>query len=123
MEQKSSVYSLILVLRKVTVFMHGNLLHATVQMGVIIFKVLIFINHKVQYHMLTPSKSTLLSRLCIDSLTVIWMPVIHFRIKMFPFMKESVSVHHPIIWTGLIDFIPMFLSIEMKAHVVFNSLI
>ena len=31
-EQKSSVHSLLLVLRKVTVLLHGNLLHANVQM-------------------------------------------------------------------------------------------
>ena len=33
--------------------LHGNLLHATVQMGFLRLKVLIFINHTVQWHMLT----------------------------------------------------------------------
>ena len=54
-EQKSSVHSLLLVLRKVIVLMHGNLLHTTVQMGVLILKVFILINHTVQWHMLTHS--------------------------------------------------------------------
>ena len=39
-ETISSVHSLLLVLIKVTVLMRGNLLHATVQMGVLISKVL-----------------------------------------------------------------------------------
>ena len=54
--KKSSVHSLLLVLRKVTVLMHGNLLRATVQMGVLILKVLIPINHTVQWHILTRSE-------------------------------------------------------------------
>ena len=55
-ENKSSVLSLLLVLRKVDVMMHENLLHATVQIGVPRLKVLILINHTVQWHMLTHSK-------------------------------------------------------------------
>ena len=45
--KKSSFQSLLLLLRKVTVLIYGNLLHATVQMGVLILKVLILINRKV----------------------------------------------------------------------------
>ena len=48
--------------------MHGDLFHATVQMGVLRLKVLVLIIPKVQCHMLTHSYSTLLSWLCIDSL-------------------------------------------------------
>ena len=36
-------------------------------------------------------------------------------------MKESVSVHHPIIWTGLKNITPMFLSIKMMFHFFFNE--
>ena len=67
-EQNSSVHSLLLLLRKVTVIMHGNLLHATVKMGVLILKVLILINNTVQWHILTHSESTLLLHICIGSL-------------------------------------------------------
>ena len=47
-EKKFSVHSLVLVLRKVTVMMHGNLLHEIVQMGVLRLKVFILINHTFQ---------------------------------------------------------------------------
>ena len=50
--------------------MYGNLLHATVQMGVPRLKVLIFINHTVQWHILTHSESTLLSQLTARILDV-----------------------------------------------------
>ena len=36
-------------------------------------------------------------------------------------MKEFESVHHPIIWTGLKTITPMFLSIDMTVHFVFNA--
>ena len=52
-EKNYSVNSLLLVLRNVNVMMHGNLLHATVQMGVLILKVLILIKHTVQWNILT----------------------------------------------------------------------
>ena len=42
-EQNSAFHSLIQVLSNVTVLMYGNLLHATVKMGVIRFKVVILI--------------------------------------------------------------------------------
>ena len=67
-EQKSSIHSLFLLLRKVTVLMEIKFLHAIVQMGVLRFKVFILINRTVQWHMLTPSESTWLSWQCIDSL-------------------------------------------------------
>ena len=59
-EQKSSVHSLIPLLRKVTVIMYGNLLHINVKMGSLRLKVLIFINTTIQGHMLNHSESTLL---------------------------------------------------------------
>ena len=43
--KKSSIHSLILVLRKVTVLMHVIFLHATVQMRFFRLKVLVLINH------------------------------------------------------------------------------
>ena len=104
----------------VTVLMHVKLLHATVQMGVLRLKVLILISPTVQCHMLTHSESTLLLSLCMDSLPVSYMSVMHFRIKHFPFMKESVSVHHPIIYTDLKYITQMLLSIEMMVHFFFN---
>ena len=67
-DKNPSVHSLLLVLRKATALMHGNLLHATVQMGVLRLKIFILINHTVQWHMMTHSESTLLLHLCIDSL-------------------------------------------------------
>ena len=51
--KNSSIHSLLLVLRKVTVLMHGKKLHTTVQMVVLRLKVLVFINHTAQWHMLT----------------------------------------------------------------------
>ena len=45
----------------------------------------------------------------------------NFRTQMFPFIKEYVSVHHPIIYTGLRDLTPMLLSIDMKLHFFFNA--
>ena len=80
--------------------MHGNLLHATVKIGVLIFKVLILIGPTVQCHILPPSESILLSWICIYSLPGFLMPVMNYRIQNFPFMKESVSVHHHILYTG-----------------------
>ena len=56
-------HSLLLVLKKVTVLMHANLLHATVKMGVPRLNVLILINSTVQWHMLIHSESTLLIRI------------------------------------------------------------
>ena len=44
-----------------------------------------------------------------------------FQNKNFPFVKASVSVHHPIIWTGLKYITPMFLSIDIEIHFVFNA--
>ena len=101
MYQRSSVHSFLQILRKVTVLLHLNFLHTTVQIIVIRFKVLILISPKVQWHIMTPSESTFLPRLCIDSLTEFWTSVMHFMIKMFPLIKESASVHHTIIYIGL----------------------
>ena len=44
-----------------------------------------------------------------------------FIMKMLPFIKESMSVYHAIIWTGLKMLTPMFLSFKMKDHFVFNA--
>ena len=96
-EQKYSFQSFFQVLRKVTVLINENLLQTTVQMGVLIFKVFLLISPTLQWHMLTPSESTLLSWICIDLLPIFWMSVMHFRIQMFPFTKESVSFHQNII--------------------------
>ena len=81
--------------------MHTKLLHATVKMGVLIFKVLIFISHTVQWHMMNPSESIFLSRIYIDPLPGFWMSVIHSIIQLFHFMQDSVSVHHHNICTSL----------------------
>ena len=54
-EQNSSVFSLLLVLSKVTVLMYGIFLYATIQMVVLRLKVFILISHAVQWHMLIPS--------------------------------------------------------------------
>ena len=70
--------------------------------------------------MLTSSESIFLSRLCIDSIPGFWMSVIIYRIKIFPLIKTPVSVHHTIIWTGLKNITPIFLSIEMTVYFVFN---
>ena len=71
--------------------MQVNLLRATVKMGVLIFKVLVLISPTVQWRMLTPSESTLILRICIDSLSGFWMSVMHFRIQMLTFVKDYVS--------------------------------
>ena len=55
-EKNPSFHSWPLVLRKVTILMNRNLLHATLQMLVLVLKVFIFINTKVQWHMLTHSE-------------------------------------------------------------------
>ena len=65
-EQKSYINSLLLVIRKVTILMHGNFLHVTLKMGVLRLNVLNLINHTVQWNMQTHSESTLLLHLCID---------------------------------------------------------
>ena len=49
------------------------------------------------------------------------MSVMHFRIKILPFMTYSAPVHRIIIYTGLGDITPMFLSIDMVVHFFFNS--
>ena len=56
MEQMYSVHSMIQVSRKDTVMMHGNLLHATLKMGIIRLKVLILISPTVLWYILTPSE-------------------------------------------------------------------
>ena len=91
-------------------------------MVVIISKLLIFISSTLPCNMINISESTVLSHICIDSLPGFWLSVMHSRIKMFPFMKDSVSVHHPIIWTVLINLIPMLLSIHNMVHFIFNTL-
>ena len=121
MVKRSYVHSLLKLLSKVNVLLHGKLLHPTVQLVVPRLKVLILIIPTVQWHMVYPSRSTFLSWIFIDSLPGFWMSVIHHRIQMFPFMVESVSVQHPIIWTGLKYIIPMFLSIYMTFHSVFDA--
>ena len=75
-----------------------DFINNTMQMGFIRLKVLIFINTTVQWHMLTHLESIYLLRICIDSLPWFYMSVMHSRIKMFPLMKEYVSVHHPVIY-------------------------
>ena len=120
-EQKSYIQSLLQVLSKVTVLINGHLLHATVQKVFPIFKELILISPTVQWNMLTHSVSTLLSHIYIDSMTVFWISIMHFRIQIFPFMKGSTSINHPIIQTGLIYLTSMFLSIDMRVHFFINS--
>ena len=66
--KNSSIHSLLIVLGKVTVLIHGIFLHAIVQMGVLRWKLLVFINHTVQWHIQTHSESTLILQICIDSL-------------------------------------------------------
>ena len=41
---------------------------------------------------------------------------------MFQFMKEYVSVHHPIIYTGLKYITPMLFSIGIEVHFFFGAL-
>ena len=117
----SSVHSLIQLWRKAIFLMHGMFLHATVQMGVIRFKVLILISTTVQWNILTPPESTFLLWIYIESLLVFWMSVIHSIIQMLPYMRKSVSLHHPIIWTGLKNLNTMYLSINMMVHFVFDA--
>ena len=45
-----------------------------------------------------------------------------FYNKTFSFTKDYVSVHHPIIWTGLKIITPMLLSINTNVNFVFNAL-
>ena len=54
-KKKPSVHSLLLVLNKATVLIHGNLIQATVQMGVLILSLLILINPTLKCHMMTHS--------------------------------------------------------------------
>ena len=63
--KKSSIKSLLQVLMKVTVMIYGKKFQSTVQMGVLIFKLLILISPIVQWHIMTTSESTLLSWLFI----------------------------------------------------------
>ena len=121
MGQSSSIHSIIQVLREVTALVDGNYLHFSVQMRVLRFKVFIFISPTVPWHMMTPSESIFLLWLYIDSLTGVWMSVMLSIIQMYIFMKESVSVHHPIIWTVLKNITPMFLSIDVVVGFVFNA--
>ena len=67
-EQNYSIHLYLLLLRKVAVIMHGIVFHTTLQIGVLRLKVLILINPTVQWHMMTHSESTLISRLSIESL-------------------------------------------------------
>ena len=90
-EQSPYVHSFLEVLRKATVMMHGNALHTTLQMGVSRLKVLILIMPTVQWRITTPSESTLLSRICIDSLPGFWMPVMHSKIL---FVQISQQITH-----------------------------
>ena len=69
-EKNYSNHSFLLVLGKVTVLMYGKILHATVQMGVLILMVLVLINPTVLWHMMTHSEPTLILQMCIDSLPV-----------------------------------------------------
>ena len=60
-EQNYYVHLFFQVLSKVTVMMHGNLFYATVKMVALILKVLILINHTVQWNIMTNSESTFIS--------------------------------------------------------------
>ena len=70
---------------------HEMYLHVTVKMGVLRFKVFVLICHTVQWHIMNPSESTLLSQICIDSLPGFWMSVMLLRIKNVP-IHERVCV-------------------------------
>ena len=59
-EKNSSVHSLLELLKNFNVLVPVNVLDATTQMGFLILKLLILISNTVQYHMLTPSYSSLL---------------------------------------------------------------
>ena len=50
---------------------------------------------------MNPLESTSISWLLIDSLPIFLMSLIISIIQVFPFIKESVSVHHPLICNGL----------------------
>ena len=121
MEQDSYVHSLLHVWRKATVLMRVILLHTTVQMGFIRFNVLILISPTVLWHMMTHLESTLVSRICIDSLQGLLMAENYYRIQMSEFMNKSMSVHQPIIYTGLKNLISMVLSIKMTVYFFFDA--
>ena len=86
------------------------------KIGVLRFELFILIIPTVPWHMLTPSESTFLLGLCIDLLPGFWVSVTISRIKITPFIKEFVSVHHHIMWTGLKNITQMLLSIEIMVH-------
>ena len=65
MEQSFYVHSLLQVLSKATILMHVNLLNFTMQMVVLIFNVLVLIIPTVLWHIMTPSKSTLLANMSV----------------------------------------------------------
>ena len=60
---------------------------ATVKMEDLILKVLIMISPIVPWHILTPSESTFLSRICIDSLPGFLRTVRLYIIQMYSFTK------------------------------------
>ena len=93
-KKMSSIHSLLQVLRKVNVLMHINVLHTTVQMGILVFKLLIFISLTFQCHMMTPSESKFLSWIWMDSLTLFWMSIMHSRIQIFS-IHERLCVSPP----------------------------
>ena len=68
--------------------MHGIFLHATVKTVVIIFTVLILISTTVTWHVLTPSESRFLWRLCIGSLSVFWKSVMISIIKRISLIRQ-----------------------------------
>ena len=82
-------------------------------------KALTLISTTVLWYMMTPSESTLLYRLSLESLQGYCM-VVNISIKK-TFMKEYFSVHHLIIWTVLKSLISMLLSIYMVVNFVFNA--
>ena len=101
-----NIHRFLQVLRMVNVMIHWNVLHPTVQMLVISFKVLILIIHQVQLYVMTPLEPALISPLCIESLPWFWISVMISRIKFYLFMSKYVSVHHPIL-SGLVrNFLP-----------------
>ena len=61
-------------------------------------------------NLLTPPESSFLSQLCLESLPGFRMSVTRSIIKMVPFTKDSMSVHHRIIWTSLKTFTEMSLN-------------
>ena len=80
--------------------MHEKL-HATVQIVFLRLKVLILTNHTVRWHMMTYSVSTLLSRPCIDSLTISYLSVMNFRIKnshSWESLCHSTTVLSRLVW-------------------------